>query len=128
MSAGIVSGIIIGWQSQCVFSHRVALSSINGIFLLWMVRACIPAELQLTEADFYQALNVLATTKEISLNGVLWATGCWVIVAYFSPWQSNGALIVSIVLVTVLGVITPQRVVLPELLIGGVIAVIVLAS
>jgi hypothetical protein len=128
MSSGIVSGIIIGWQTQSVFSCRSALTSVNGIFLLWMVSAFIPAELQLAEADFYQALNVLAATKEISINGVLWATGCWLIAAYFSPWQTNRALIVSIFLVTILGIITPQRAVLPELIMGGGTAEIVLAS
>ena len=127
MVIGIGAGIIIGWSTKSFFRERFELSKANLIFFLWMAYPCIPAELQLNEAVFYQALNLLKTTDNISIGGIIWGTGCWLIVSHLAPSQSTRTLPILIVLFTLLGIMAPERVVLPELVIGGGFAAIILA-
>ena len=127
MTMGIGAGIIIGWSTKAFFREQFELSKANLIFLVWMVYPCIPAELQLNEAMFYQVLNLLKTTDTISIGGIIWGTGCWLIVSHLAPSQSPSTLPILIVLFTLLGIMTPGRVVLPELVIGGGFAAIILA-
>ena len=63
----------------------------------------------------------------ISIGGIIWGTGCWLIVSQLAPSQSTRTLTILIVLFTLLGIMAPERVVLPELIIGGGFAAIILA-
>ena len=127
MTIGMGAGIIIGWSTKAFFREQFELSKANLIFLIWMVYPCIPAELQLNEAVFYYGLNLLKTTDNISIGGIIWGTGCWLIVSHLAPSQSTRTLPILIVLFTLLGIMAPERVVLPELVIGGGFAAIILA-
>ena len=127
MTIGMGAGIIIGWSTKAFFREQFELSTANFIFLVWMVYPCIPAELQLNEAVFYNVLTLLKPTDNISIGGIIWGTGCWLIVSHLAPSQSPRTFPILIVLFTLLGIMTPERVVLPELVIGGGFAAIILA-